>query len=770
MLPTSIPQASKLAPIHRMTVGPDPVNLETRFNDASGGIYSAYSPYDTQQDGVGFRQPYVWTGLNDSNTKKYIKRYDNTTFPEGSTLQDLQRVGKFMLSGTGIIYSGIQFTLQTQNAFNETRIWNPLSILTASGKQGLFGAIPRPVRHIESSGGILNTIATGLLSSIGISSMALNTKMPPDGTATKGLEALSSEVKIGSAWPSKGLLRYQTSVAGQVNFTKRYGATDGGGIVQNFLSSLASSLIKNLTRYIPSTTGGTADWQYRVEYSNSSNVFESLLADQNVLLKYSIIPGAPGYVVQDIHRFYPGKTGSDKNNWYYGTPQQGNSFSSEIDFMISDLKSGKFSFNKNYTIDADNQIQKMPRDASTTVASNQDLRKILGETTFTKITSAVSLWKQSTTYKIDPDFYTRRVLAYQDLDSTSKSTSFRKSLDNKTLVNKKFPGARQADEYNSLPPLKKSTGIPGELEDYDGIGSMDTIFFYFYDLVNNVYIPFRATLNGINENTSVDWEDVQYMGRADKLYMYKGFTRELNFGFTVVANSVSELAPMWRRINYLSGLTRPSKYTEGSKLGQFIYPPMIKFRIGDLYIDQPAIIRSYGLVIPEEALWETNAANTDYAYLVEKGIPKITSKSPTAQVPMQANIIITLALLEKERSETQKLRYFDADTKGFEKATPDDSTVKNGAEVKAQTIADKNAADRKLADKNVADAKASFSNKFDDNTTPSILNNSSTTNTGTTKEQQSSIDSFASKPPPFGGGLPVPPEPLPTFGGKPTGP
>ena len=131
-------------------------------------------------------------------------------------------------------------------------------------------------------------------------------------------------------------------------------------------------------------------------------------------------------------------------------------------------------------------------------------------------------------------------------------------------LNPKSTEADIYDKYNAIDgPINgerpEKDGEPEEIR--GGAGqSKDVIFFYFYDLVNEKYIPFRATVNSISEANSVEWDPVQYLGRPDKLYLYKGFERTLSFGFTAYANSLRELVPMWKRINYLVGLARPPKY------------------------------------------------------------------------------------------------------------------------------------------------------------------------------------------------------------------
>jgi hypothetical protein len=246
------------------------------------------------------------------------------------------------------------------------------------------------------------------------------------------------------------------------------------------------------------------------------------------------------------------------------------------------------------------------------------------------------------------------------------------------------------DEYNLLPPTDNINKL---LLKEGSNQSKDLIFFYFYDLINKKYIPFRATLGSIQDNNTGDWEDIKYMGRADKLYVYKGFSREVSFNFKVYANSIYELVPNWERVNYLVGLTRPSKYTDrafvtrqsppqpeiqsqaigdmnqstvqmtpfivnSGESGQttglesgFIYPPMIEFRIGDLYVDQPAVLRNVGITVPDDAQWETLRDNKyTYVYGNEKTI--IQDNVYSRQLPNIIDVSIQLSIIEREKSRT----------------------------------------------------------------------------------------------------------------------
>ena len=93
----------------------------------------------------------------------------------------------------------------------------------------------------------------------------------------------------------------------------------------------------------------------------------------------------------------------------------------------------------------------------------------------------------------------------------------------------------------------------------------DLIAFFFYDVVNNKYIPFRATVKGISEGNTAFWDELRFIGRADQLYSYNGFSRTLSFTFNVVISSVIELLPTWKKINYMASAVKPSNYTAGTR-------------------------------------------------------------------------------------------------------------------------------------------------------------------------------------------------------------
>jgi hypothetical protein len=162
------------------------------------------------------------------------------------------------------------------------------------------------------------------------------------------------------------------------------------------------------------------------------------------------------------------------------------------------------------------------------------------------------------------------------------------------------------------------------------------------------------------------------------VFNYTGFNRKIGFSFQVVAMSLKELLPMWVRINYLATLVKPSKYSSQIKVGSsnlyddFIVPPMTTLTVGDMYKEQPFILKSVTINIPEDALWETTSEavddSLDWSYLNDKikfiGSGKL---GMFAQFPRECDITISGDVLEKEQPRTGKSNFGGTDSYKFSK-------------------------------------------------------------------------------------------------------
>jgi hypothetical protein len=249
----------------------------------------------------------------------------------------------------------------------------------------------------------------------------------------------------------------------------------------------------------------------------------------------------------------------------------------------------------------------------------------------------------------------------------------------------KLPTAGHFDGINTLNVLGKDKKIDKSRlagwNTYDPYKD-DLIAFYFYDIVNEKYIPFRASVQGLNESLNASWEEISLIGRSDKLYNYSGFNRNLSMAFSVNISSIVELLPTWQRINYLSTLVKPANYTSiagaDSSFGamsRFAVAPMVMLTLGDMYKYQPILIQSINVIIPDDATWETmNKEAGEWSYLAKY------IKAPNVlygQLPRQVEISLGMVLLEKERAVVGGANFGHAprseDYTQWRKADPDPS-------------------------------------------------------------------------------------------------
>jgi hypothetical protein len=113
---------------------------------------------------------------------------------------------------------------------------------------------------------------------------------------------------------------------------------------------------------------------------------------------------------------------------------------------------------------------------------------------------------------------------------------------------------------------------------------------------NAQYLYFRAYLDSFTDNFTGNWNGTKYIGRAEEVYNYTGFDREVSFDFKIAAMSSAELRPLYRKLNFFAGVTAPSYDTNGS----FMRGVYTKVSIGDYLQAVPGFFSSINLS------WDTN--------------------------------------------------------------------------------------------------------------------------------------------------------------------
>jgi len=204
-------------------------------------------------------------------------------------------------------------------------------------------------------------------------------------------------------------------------------------------------------------------------------------------------------------------------------------------------------------------------------------------------------------------------LARRALNADGRENSYhsvlRKRVADKLLENKGF--AVSENQYSDAKNRLNLIKMPKSEEDtqlgikkYDDVN--DLIDFYFEDLSTfsdtqeSIVIPFKAILTTISDGTNANWAAQDYMGRADKFWIYQGFERRVAINFEVAINSKDEFVSSWRKINYLIGLCYPVAYP-----GQVsLKAPIMALTVGTLFERIQVIMNSINYSLDGGTLWE----------------------------------------------------------------------------------------------------------------------------------------------------------------------
>jgi hypothetical protein len=608
--------------------------------------------------------------LYSNNANKLYNKYSSalpykSSYKIGDTqsnfqlgIDDISLISSWQISSKGIQFALKQSLLQGLNAFNETKLYNPLMPIVGTTSLADFGLTDSPTRHIDPSlGGVLGALGLSSVSSLfGIGA----TPTPPKGTA--GIIALSKNSKDGG----KGLSRGASATTAYKNFQSKWPSNTlgGGSFLSNAIGAAVGFLQANtlIGTFLPigqptGTTYKAVDTKIygamlndtsnglfsmaRLDYSDNSISFD----DGGVYVqKYSAGPGIGGN---------PSNTYSDVVN-YDSVANIGNSVLEKSSSIYATENKGKYPSNFNDVNDKSAQKIKDQLNSLLNVVSKNGYKVSIP-------TYVVSNYKDLSSIKDGINDIGKTAINY-----TSKKT-YQAKTDSALTIIRKGMDTNTPDSINLIDVVYKNgdkyfdSTKTLEYKPY-GADSSDLITFHIHDIVNDKYIPFRATVKGIQESIQADWSEVKYINRADKTYTYGGFGRTLNFTFTVVVSSIKELLPTWKKINYLAGLVKPSNYTDGTIYSRFIIPPLINLTIGDLYKNQPALITQVGITIPDDAIWElldeTYAKNNDWFALGGR-ITWTDSKNKFARFPNQCDISINMNLLEKEMPRTGGSQFGD---------------------------------------------------------------------------------------------------------------
>jgi len=127
----------------------------------------------------------------------------------------------------------------------------------------------------------------------------------------------------------------------------------------------------------------------------------------------------------------------------------------------------------------------------------------------------------------------------------------------------------------------------------------DFIKFRFKDVINGRYIIFRAILDGISDAIVPDYGEEKYIGRPDKVYVYKGADRTVNFNFSIYPKTKQEFPILMNKLNHLVGLCYPT-YTPQ----EMMVTPFIELTLGDMFVDTSGILSGLTITVEDQSTWE----------------------------------------------------------------------------------------------------------------------------------------------------------------------
>lgn len=142
---------------------------------------------------------------------------------------------------------------------------------------------------------------------------------------------------------------------------------------------------------------------------------------------------------------------------------------------------------------------------------------------------------------------------------------------------------------------------------------------------NKTFIHFRAFFNGgITDNMGATWNSFKYQGRGEDFFQYGGFSRDVSFGFIVMAQSKEELSIMYQKLNYLQSTLTPNYSAAGYMRGN-----IHQLTIGGYFYETPGVITSLNYTMPENSTWEIG--------INDEGSFDPTVKELTHRIEVQVN-------------------------------------------------------------------------------------------------------------------------------------
>ena len=139
--------------------------------------------------------------------------------------------------------------------------------------------------------------------------------------------------------------------------------------------------------------------------------------------------------------------------------------------------------------------------------------------------------------------------------------------------------------------------------DEPGQAADDSIVFKIKIMNTKELIVLRAFITSISDNVTPNWSSINYVGKPDPVYIYKGAERKMSVNFSLISFTKEEHTALWKKANKLVGLNYPT-YAQLTGKGKRMMPPMVRLTIGDYVSDQPGFFEKVDVKPRDNSSWE----------------------------------------------------------------------------------------------------------------------------------------------------------------------
>jgi hypothetical protein len=165
-------------------------------------------------------------------------------------------------------------------------------------------------------------------------------------------------------------------------------------------------------------------------------------------------------------------------------------------------------------------------------------------------------------------------------------------------------------------------------------------------------VYFNATITGLNETATPEWNPYKFVGSPFNVYTYGGVERSLTFDFKLYFTNSAGKHALLTKLEYLTKLVYPyrelveSKYADSKDASQLMFSPNFIFlSIRSLYKDVFGIVDTLSFSIDDNVPWATsNNVKAD------KGTGLVSRTSEVSMIPTVINVNFGMKIIDNKNT------------------------------------------------------------------------------------------------------------------------